>query len=124
MKTTRLLACAPLFLTSACASLLPGYKPPAGSILLTQVSPQKMAACIAQGANTSATSMQQGSFSIDVPEQSGTARLLVASDKVQTSVVLANDIPGKTRAMQIATACALKLSPPSVPSSMSAEPSA
>lgn len=111
MTMIRLLACAPILLASACLSL-PGYNPPAGAIVSTQVDPEPLATCIAQAAGTSASSDARG-YRIDVPEQSGTTQLTVIRDKVQTNVVRADEADGPTRASKIAVDCALKLAPPS-----------
>lgn len=110
MTTIRLLACAPLLLTGACATLFPGYQPPANAAVFSQAGAEQMATCIAQAAGTSPVSAARG-YAVDVPEQSGSTRLSIVRDSMQTSVIMPENAEPAGRAAQIAVDCAIKLTP-------------
>ncbi len=112
MKRISALVLTPLFFTGGCALEASHSRAVDGAFVMTQVSPQQVAECIAQTAGTTATAGGDGAFAVDVPGQASSTRLTVTRDKVQTIVAGPADTQVPPAVEKIAVDCVLKLTPP------------
>jgi hypothetical protein len=110
MKRNLLLATALLMMTSACAILPFGSgKFDDSAILLTQVQPGPLAACIGQAFGTVPEPVQ-GGFSIQTSTPEA-LQLTVSRDDVQTVVRAPQDTVTPPEVSSAVIACGLKLAP-------------
>ncbi len=110
MKRNLLLVTAPLMMTSACAILPIGNsKVDDSAVLLTQVQPEPLAACIGQALGIAPVPVQ-GGFSI---QTAGTqpVQLIVSRDDTQTVVHRPEGVVVPADVSNVVTACGLKLAP-------------
>ena len=112
MNTLRLLALAPVLFTGACALETAKNRVADGTIVMTQVGPDQVAACIAESAGAAAAPTTGGAYAVDVPDPQGPVRLTITRDKVQTIVAGSNETSVPTRIAKMAVDCVLKLTPP------------
>lgn len=106
-----LLLAAPLLMTSACAILpIGGGKVDDAAMLLTQVQPEPLAACIGQAFGTPPVAVQ-GGYSIQTPGAQPML-LTVTRDDVQTVVKAPEGIIVPTDVSRAVIACGIKLAPP------------
>lgn len=111
MTSFRLLTLAPVLLTGACALEQGGHHVDDNAVVLTQVGPEPLAACIGQKFGTAASPTGQGGFVIDAPGETP-LRLLVMRDDVQTVVSAPAGVVVPQAISSTVVQCTLELTPP------------